>query len=215
MLVRRSFATRSIYFGLISTTVPACTFLIGDSKCGEIFQRWPLSVTTVTVLQLTFITVADRRSPDPTSRENTFAAVWLVCGRRSQEAWRRKPETFDFLGFTHFCNQAKNGKFEVGRVTIGKCMRATLKETRAQLHKRRHEEPVSVVGQWLNRLFRGCCNYYCVPGNTRRLEAFCREIIGAWRHALKRRSQRHRLNWERMARLFIPYPHEITIILIP
>ena len=124
-----------------------------------------------------------------------------------------KPETFDFLGFTHFCSQAKNGKFEVGRVTIGKRMRATLKEIRVQLHKRRHE-PVPVIGQWLSRLFRGYCNYHHIPGNTRRLDAFRREIIRAWRHALKRRSQRHRLNWERMialARLFIPYPRELTM----
>ncbi len=72
---------------------------------------------------------------------------------------------------------------------ITKRMRATLKEIRAQLHKRRHE-PVPVIGQWLSRLFRGYCNYYHVPGNTRRLDAFRREVIGAWRHALKRRSQR-------------------------
>lgn len=126
-----------------------------------------------------------------------------------------KPETFDFLGFAHICNQTKNGMFVVGRVTIAKRMRATIKEIRAQLHKRRHE-PVPVIGHWLSRLFKGYCNYYHVPGNTRRLDGFRREIIDAWRHALKRRSQRHRLNWERMtalARLFIPYPmhpHPIT-----
>lgn len=124
-----------------------------------------------------------------------------------------KPETFDFLGFTHFSSQTKNGMFVVGRTTISKRMRATLKEIRAQLHKRRHE-PVPVIGQWLSRLFRGYCNYYHVPGNTRRLDVFRREVIGAWRHALKRRSQRHRLNWERMtalARLFIPYPRELPM----
>jgi hypothetical protein len=138
---------------------------------------------------------------------------WLAVENRKKRG-EGKPETLDFLGFTHFCDQTKNGMFVVGRVTIGKRMRATLKEVRAQLHKCRHE-PVPVIGQWLSRLFRGYCNYYNVPGNTRRLDAFRREIIGAWRHALKRRSQRHRLNWERMtalARLFIrelpmhPYP---------
>jgi RNA-directed DNA polymerase len=124
-----------------------------------------------------------------------------------------KPETFDFLGLTHLCSQTKNGMFVVGRMTISKRMRATLKEIRVQLHKRRHE-PVPVIGQWLSRLFRGYCNYYHVPDNTRRLDAFRREIIGAWRHALKRRSQRHRLNWERMivlAKLFIPYPRELPM----
>jgi group II intron reverse transcriptase/maturase len=124
-----------------------------------------------------------------------------------------KPEAFDFLGFTHICDQTKNGMFVVRRVTIAKRMRATIREIRVQLHKRRHE-PVPVIGQWLSRLFKGYCNYYHVPGNTRRLDAFRREMIGAWRHALKRRSQRHRLSWERMttlARLFIPYPRELPM----
>lgn len=137
---------------------------------------------------------------------------WFAVEDRKKRG-EGKPETFDFLGFTHFCSQAKNGVFEVGRVTIAKRMRATLKEIRGQLHKRRHE-PVPVIGKWLNRLFTGYCNYYHVPGNTKRLDAFRREVIGAWRQALKRRSQRHRLNWERMtalARLFIPYPRELTM----
>lgn len=64
MLVHRPFAAQLLhFFGLISTTVPVCTFLVGDSKCGEIFQRWLVSVTTVTVLRLNFITVPGRRSP--------------------------------------------------------------------------------------------------------------------------------------------------------
>lgn len=75
--------------------------------------------------------------------------------------------------------------FEVGRVTISKHIWATLKEIRAQLHKRRHE-PIPVIGQWLSLLFRGYCNYYYVPGNRPRLDTFRREIISAWRHALKR-----------------------------
>ncbi len=137
---------------------------------------------------------------------------WFAVEDRKKRG-EGKPETFDFLGFTHFCSQAKNGMFEVGRVTIAKRMRATLKEIRRQLHKRRHE-PVPVIGKWLNRLFTGYCNYYHVLGNTKRLDAFRREVIGAWRQALKRRSQRHRLNWECMtalARLFIPYPRELTM----
>jgi RNA-directed DNA polymerase len=76
---------------------------------------------------------------------------------------------------------------------FAKRMRATIKVIPAQLHKRRHES-VPVIGQWLSRLFKGYCNYYHVPGNTRRLDAFRRQVIDAWRHALKRRSQRHRMS---------------------
>lgn len=90
-----------------------------------------------------------------------------------KERGEGKPETIDFLGFTRFCSQTKNGMFVVGRTTISKRMRAMLKEIRAQLHRSRHE-PVPVIGQWLSQLFRGYCNYYHVPGNTRRLDAFRR-----------------------------------------
>jgi hypothetical protein len=104
-------------------------------------------------------------------------------------------------------------------------MRSRLKTMKRCCHGTAHQkchgkhEALLAVGvvygaDTLNRLFRGYCNYYHVPGNTRRLDAFRREIIGAWRHALKRRSQRHRLNWERMislARLFIPYPRELPM----
>jgi len=113
---------------------------------------------------------------------------WFAIEDRKKRG-EGKPETFDFLGFTHICDKTKNGMFVVRRVTIAKRMRTTIREIRAQLHKRRHE-PVPVIGQWLSRLFKGYCNYYHVPGNTRRLDAFRREVIGAWRHALKRRSQR-------------------------
>ncbi|WP_345940167.1 reverse transcriptase domain-containing protein [Pseudomonas parafulva] len=57
-----------------------------------------------------------------------------------------KPETFDFLGFTHICDQTPNGMIVINRVTIAKRMRATISEIRAQLHKRRHE-PVPVIGK--------------------------------------------------------------------
>ncbi|GAB3381838.1 group II intron reverse transcriptase/maturase [Azotobacter armeniacus] len=124
-----------------------------------------------------------------------------------------KPETFDFLGFTHYCSRGRNGRFEVGRKTIRKRMAATLRDIRETLHRRRHE-PIQALGCWLGRLYRGHCNYFHVPGNTRQVEAFRREIIGAWMHALRRRGQRHRLTWERLkalARVFIPYPRHLPM----
>lgn len=124
-----------------------------------------------------------------------------------------KPESFDFLGFTHYCSRGRNGWFEVGRRTIKKRMVATLKELRETLHRRRHE-PIQALGRWLSRVYRGHCNYFHVPGNSRQVEAFRREAIGAWRHALMRRSQRHRLTWERMkvlAKAFLPYPRQLSM----
>jgi group II intron reverse transcriptase/maturase len=117
------------------------------------------------------------------------------------------PETFDFLGFTHCCGTGRQGRFQVVRLTVKKRMRATLTVIRATLMRRRHK-PVAKVGRWLNRVVQGYFNYHVVPSNLERLEGFRSEVCRAWRHALLRRSQRHRLSWERFQRLAHRYvPH--------
>ena len=135
---------------------------------------------------------------------------------RSQRG-QSKPETFDFLGFTHCCGIDRQGRFKVIRLTMKKRMRATLKAIRVELMRRRHES-VAIVGKWLNRVVQGYFNYHAVPGNQYRLAGMRSEICRAWRHALTRRSQRHRLPWDRFNRIakhFIPtvrnthpYPEE-------
>jgi len=72
-------------------------------------------------------------------------------------------------------------------------MRATLKALRQKLHQRRHE-PVPVVGHWLRRVVQGYFNYHAVPGNSRRLSVFRKEVGRAWLHALRRRGQHGRMN---------------------
>lgn len=122
-----------------------------------------------------------------------------------------RPETFDFLGFTHCCGKNRQGQFRVVRLTVKKRMRATLAVIRATLMRRRHE-PVPDIGQWLNRVVQGYFNYHAVPTNLVRLDGFRSEVCRAWRHALLRRSQRHRLCWERFNRLatrFLPYPRKL------
>ena len=126
-----------------------------------------------------------------------------------------KPETFDFLGFTHICAKSRNGYFLLRRVTIAKRMRAKLREVKAELMRRRHE-PVPEQGRWLASVVRGHLAYYAVPGNSRAVRAFRTQVTRHWCKALRRRSQRHRLNWERMnrlskrwlppARVLYPYP---------
>lgn len=64
-----------------------------------------------------------------------------------------KPETFDFLGFTHCCSTTRQGRFKVLRLTVKKRMRAKIAEIRVELMRRRHQ-PIAVVGQWLNRVVR-------------------------------------------------------------
>ena len=138
------------------------------------------------------------------------------AAQRCRERGLGKPATFDFLGFTHCCGQYSGG-FKLVRLTIKKRMRATLAAVCEILMRRRHE-PIPVIGRWLGSVVRGYFNYYAVPGNMCRLNSFRSEVGRAWRHALMRRSQRHRLPWARFSRLIKkhlppcrvvhPLPHE-------
>ena len=108
-----------------------------------------------------------------------------------------KPETFDFLGFTHICGKTKKGNwFTVRRQTIKKRLRSKLREVRQELRKRWHER-IAETGAWLRSVVQGYFNYHAVPGNFRALQTFRREVARAWLEALRRRSQRHRFPWER------------------
>jgi hypothetical protein len=82
-----------------------------------------------------------------------------------------KPETFDFLGFTHICARARSGRFWVKRITIAKRMRAKLREVNDQLKARRHQ-PIPEQGRWLANVVRGHLAYYAVPGNTDAVSGF-------------------------------------------
>jgi RNA-directed DNA polymerase len=76
-----------------------------------------------------------------------------------------KPETFDFLGFTHFCTRLHQwGSFVIGRKTIKKRMRAKLKALKMELRKRMHD-PIAETGVWVKQMLQGHLNYYAVSGN--------------------------------------------------
>ena len=114
---------------------------------------------------------------------------------------RGKPETFNFLGFTHICGKKRsNGMFTVLRQTIPKRLQAKLSEVKAELRRRWHD-PVPTVGQWLQSVVRGHLRYYGVPMNQRALAVFRFRVGWLWHRALGRRSQKARVSWERMRRL--------------
>ncbi|MGH2850551.1 MAG: group II intron maturase-specific domain-containing protein, partial [Solirubrobacteraceae bacterium] len=76
-------------------------------------------------------------------------------------------------------------------------MAAKLSEVKTELMRRRHL-PIPEQGRWLASVIRGHCNYYGVPSNSDAIIQFCTQATRHWAHALRRRSQRHRLDWERM-----------------
>jgi RNA-directed DNA polymerase len=119
-----------------------------------------------------------------------------------------KPETFTFLGFTHFCGKRRNGAFIVWRVTAKKRMVAKLRAIKAELRRRMHE-PVPSIGEWLRSVTLGYYRYHAVPGNIDRLNVFAQRLRRLWRLLLCRRSQRGRAIWDRLTPIFerwIPAP---------
>jgi group II intron reverse transcriptase/maturase len=113
---------------------------------------------------------------------------------------RDKPESFDFLGFTHVCGKSRKGKFSLLRRTSRKRMRRKLREVKTELRWRLHR-PVPEVGRWLRAVIQGHVNYYGVPLNYAAVSTFRHQVIWLWRRALSRRSQKAYVNWTRMRRL--------------
>ena len=121
---------------------------------------------------------------------------------------RGKPETFDFLGFTHVCGKTRKGRFALVRLTMRKRLRAKLREVKMAFRWRWHD-PVPEVGKWLASILRGHFNYYAVPLNFESLRAFQNQVIRMWRRGLSRRSHKAHVTWKQMlriARRFLPRP---------
>jgi group II intron reverse transcriptase/maturase len=120
-----------------------------------------------------------------------------------------KPETFTFLGFTHYCGKRRSdGSFIVWRKTASKRMVAKLRSLKAELIRRKHE-PIAQVGEWLRRATQGYYQYHAVPGNLNQLSAFRHRLCRLWRSILDRRSQRGERPWQRLTALlerWIPFP---------
>lgn len=130
------------------------------------------------------------------------------ASERRQERQLGKPETFDFLGFTHICAKTKAGKFLLKRRTVRTRMRDKLRQVKAELLRRRHL-PIPVQGQWLGSVVRGYFVYHAVPTNVHALQAFRTQVERHWLRALRRRSQRDRMSWERLRKLskrWLPSP---------
>jgi len=141
----------------------------------------------------------------------------LFAAENRKKRGEGKPETFDFLGFTHICGKNRKGKFIVLRHTMRKKMQRKLLELKQELRRRMHT-PITEVGKWLRSVLLGHYRYYGVPRNSRRLSAFRYHLLCYWKWTLRRRSQRQRTTWERMnlmatrwlplPRIYHPYPEE-------
>jgi RNA-directed DNA polymerase len=121
-----------------------------------------------------------------------------------------KPETFTFLGFTHYCGRRhKTETFTVWRITAKMRMAAKLKAIKVELQRRKHDR-TSQVGVWLHKVVSGYYQYHAVPGNIDQLRIFRNRVNRLWRSVLVRRSQTARKKWEKLIPVFerwIPSPY--------
>ena len=137
----------------------------------------------------------------------------IEFGRYAEERRAKRgdgpPETFDFVGFTHISGKTLGGDFTIQRKTSRKKFQAKLAELKETLLRRRHDD-LARVGEWLQSVYRGWCQYYAVPGNSARMQQFRNAIRGMWLRILQRRSQRgRRLTWVKFSKLckrWLPTP---------
>ena len=135
-----------------------------------------------------------------------------------------KPETFQFLGFTHICAKSRSGKFQLRRKTRRDRMRAKLAEIKDDLRKRMHE-PIAEQGRWLRQVVSGYFAYHAVPTNARAIAAFRYDVKRLWLRTLRRRSQNDRMTWATLgpvaerwlprARILHPWPNQRFVVTHP
>lgn len=135
------------------------------------------------------------------------------AAERRRRIGMRRPETFDFLGFTHYCAVSRDGRFIVKRKTQRKRMIRKLKELRIEVRRHMHR-PVAEQHEWLSRILRGHFAYFGVSSNMRAMASFAYEVRRLWRRALARRSQRG-MTWDRFARFLRVFPLPMPTITRP
>jgi hypothetical protein len=126
-----------------------------------------------------------------------------------------KPETFNFLGFTHSCAKTRKGRFVVLRQTMRQRWQRKLKEVKAKL-KQRITASVPEMGQYVRSVIVGHMYYYAVPMNAVSVSDFRMAVGRIWWRILRRRSHKARVSraqmerqvarWLPLTRVCHPYP---------
>ena len=129
----------------------------------------------------------------------------ILFGRYAKEKQKR-PDTFDFLGFTHYCDTSRSGKFKVGRQTSRKKLISKIKEMNVWLKNIRNVFPIEDVWKTLKQKLRGHYMYYGIGGNYRKIAGYYFSVIKLVFKWLNRRSQRKSYNWEGFIKYLTKYP---------
>lgn len=122
----------------------------------------------------------------------------VAFGRFAEEEARRKggkPETFEFLGFTHYCGRTRKGSFKVKRRTSAKKRRAKLQELKEWLKQQRSQVTTGPLLLSLSRKYRGHLQYYAITDNASSCQAHGKQMMRLAFKWLNRRSQRRSYTW--------------------
>ena len=134
---------------------------------------------------------------------------------RRQQRGERRPETFAFLGFTHYCGWTRDGRFIVKHKTQSKRLTRKLTVLRQEAWRHMHA-PMAEQQRWYTSILRGHYAYYGLPNNSRALSAFHQEVRRIWFRCLRQRSQKARsLTWDRFKAMLERFPLPLPRITHP
>lgn len=132
----------------------------------------------------------------------------IEFGRFAEERCAKKgekPQTFTFLGFTHYCSHGRNGKFRVKRKTSGKKFAKKCKEVHRKIRDMR-TQPLSVIMKKMNQILVGYYHYYGITDNRDSLCRFRHQMRRSLFKWLNRRSQKKSYTWDEFAEMLKTYP---------
>jgi len=118
----------------------------------------------------------------------------------------RKANTFEFLGFTHYCDTTKKGRFKIGRKTSRKKYSAKCKDMNQWLKQVRNQEKTKNWWKTLEAKLRGHYQYYGISENYRSIKAYYVHTVRLVQKWLNRRSQKRKMSWERFKSYLEHYP---------
>ena len=118
---------------------------------------------------------------------------------------RTPPETFDLLGFTHYWDRSRKGRWTVKRKTCRSRFSRGLKAISQWCRKNRHE-PIAYQHRTLSQKLTGHFAYYGITGNSHSLGRFRGAVIRLWRKWLSRRDRGRSMFWDRMIHLLERHP---------
>ena len=132
------------------------------------------------------------------------------ASKRRRQRGQGRPETFDFLGFTHYCMETRRGRFQLGRKPVAKRMSRTLKRIKEVLRRRMHCDVIDTA-KWLRKVVEGWLNYFAVPTSFPYLRRFVERLKRLWLKTLRRRSQKDRFSLGRITTVAKTYWPKLEI----